>query len=123
MTPDWTSEKSGGAEQRMRIASKGRVLTGVRTHFSAAHRCQQTGAIHGHTWEVTVWFSNPSRCDATILKAQIADDLARWDHGILPDEFAWAEDIALDLAKRADVVRVEIARPHEGLLAAWESYQ
>lgn len=112
--------KDGGAAQRMQIALKGRVLTGVKSHFSAAHRCPKTGAIHGHTWEVMVWFSNPSRCDATILKAQIESDLARWDHGILPDEFAWAEDIALDLAKRMDVVKVEIARQAEGLFASWE---
>lgn len=67
-----------------------------------------------------MWFNNPSRCDARVLKAQIENDLARWDHGILPDEFAWAEDVALDLAKRADVVRVQISRPLEGLFAAWE---
>jgi 6-pyruvoyl-tetrahydropterin synthase len=120
MTQDWTSEKDGGAEQRMRIASKGRVLTGVKTHFSAAHRCQETGQIHGHTWEVTVWFNNPSRCDARILKAQIENDLAQWDHGILPDEFAWAEDICLDLAKRMNVAAVEVARPSEGLFARFE---
>ena len=69
---------------------------------------------------MTVWFNNPSRCDARVLKAQVDHDLQRWDHGILPDEFAWAEDICLDLAKRADVVAVEVARPHEGLLAKWE---
>lgn len=70
-----------------------------------------------------VWFSNPSRCDARALKAQIESDLARWDHGILPDEFAWAEDICLDLAKRENVVAVEISRPAEGLLAKWELIQ
>jgi 6-pyruvoyl-tetrahydropterin synthase len=123
MTQSWTSEKSGGAEQRMRIASKGRVLTGVKSHFSAAHRCPQTKQIHGHTWEVTVWFNNPCRCDARVFKAQVENDLAQWDHGILPDEFAWAEDICLDLAKRLDVVRVEVSRPNEGLLAAWELTQ
>lgn len=117
---EWTSEKDGGAAQRMQIASKGRVLTGVRSHFSAAHRCQNSGAIHGHTWEVTVWFNNPSRCDALTLKQQVEHDLARWDHGILPDEFAWAENICLDLAKRMNVVVVEVARPHEGLFARWE---
>jgi hypothetical protein len=72
---------------------------------------------------VAVWFSNPSRCDARVFKSQIESDLERWDHGILPDEFAWAEDIALDLAKRENVVRVEIARPHEGLFAVWELNQ
>lgn len=120
MTQDWTTEKGGGAEQRTRIASRGRVLTGVRSHFSAAHRCQSSGAIHGHTWEVTVWFNNPSRCDATVLKKMIEHDLSRWDHAVLPDEFAWAEDICLDLAKRMNVVAVEVARPYEGLLARWE---
>ena len=67
-----------------------------------------------------VWFNNPSRCDARVLKSQVQSDLAQWDHGILPDEFAWAEDICLDLAKRLDVVRVEVSRPNEGLFAAWE---
>lgn len=70
-----------------------------------------------------VWFNNPSRCDARVLKAQIDHDLQRWDHGILPDEFAWAEDICLDLAKRMDVVAVEVARPLEGLFARWELKQ
>jgi 6-pyruvoyl-tetrahydropterin synthase len=116
----WEVKKTGGAEQRARIAAEGRILTGVRSHFSAAHRCQRTGQIHGHTWEVVVWFENHSRCDARVLKARVECDLARWDHNVLPDEFAWAEDIALDLAKRQDVVRVEISRPHEGLMAAWE---
>ena len=69
---------------------------------------------------MTVWFNNPSRCDARWLKKQIEHDLAVWDHGILPDEFAWAEDICLDLAKRMNVVAVEVARPSEGLFARFE---
>lgn len=123
MSENWNSEKDGGVAQRMQIASKGRLLTGIRSHFSAAHRCQETGQIHGHTWVVTVWFNNHSRRDARVLKEQVEHDLARWDHGILPDEFAWAEDVALDLAKRMGVEIVEVARPPEGIFARWELTQ
>lgn len=120
MTQNLTTVTGGEAAQRMQIALKGRVLTGVKSHFSAAHRCQSSGAMHGHTWEVTVWFNNPYRFDAAILKRQVDHDLSRWDHGTLPDELAWGEEICLDLATRSNVVAVEVARPLEGILARWE---
>ena len=100
---------------------RGRTLTGVKSYLSAAHRCRDNGTIHGHTWEIIVWFNNQPRRDARILKQQIEDVLSQWDHGILPDELAWAEDICLYISMIEDVVAVEISRPHEGLLARWES--
>jgi 6-pyruvoyl-tetrahydropterin synthase len=99
---------------------RGRVLTAVKSHFSAAHRCKETGEMHGHTWDVTVWFKNINRVDARVFKQQLESDLARWDHKTLPDELAWGEDIAEDLAKRFLVVAVEVSRPRDGISARWE---
>lgn len=99
----------------------GEVLTGVSGHFSAAHRDQETGEIHGHTWLVTAWFKTPHRSDARCLKAALDAMLTVWDHTLLPDDLVWGEDIARAIGVLANVVEVEVSRPTEGFHARWRA--
>lgn len=99
--------------------SGGEMLTWVSGHFSAAHRDQESGEIHGHTWLVKAWFKNPHRSDARCFKAALDTLLKPLDHTTLPDELAWAEDIARHIAVLGGIVRVEVSRPHDGMGAEW----
>jgi hypothetical protein len=99
-----------------------RLLTGVGGYFSAAHRDHETGALHGHTWEVTAWFRKGT--DAAIRACRLQGILAEIDHTELPGELAWGEDIAAWVAaKFADsaCVAVDVARPAERIYARWEA--
>lgn len=103
-------------------AFRGRVLTGVGGFFSAAHRDHDTGALHGHTWEVTAWFRRGT--DATIRACRLQGILARLDHSELPARLAWGEDIAEWVGREFDdsaCVAVDVARPAERIYARWEA--
>jgi 6-pyruvoyl-tetrahydropterin synthase len=100
---------------------RGEILIGVSGHFSAAHRDQLTGQIHGHTWQVRAWFKPPCRSDARCLKVALDAVLATLDHRLLPDELAWGEDIARVVATLANVVAVEVDRPAEGICIHWSA--
>lgn len=95
-------------------------LTGVGAIFSAAHRDTATGAMHGHTWEVTVWLTG--RPNATASQAKLQAILATLDHGTLPDVLAWGEDLARHVAEQwqdSACVTVDVSRPLERIYARW----
>lgn len=95
-----------------------KTLTGVSGHFSAAHRSSD-GVLHGHTWKVTAWFETPAKADATLYKAALDGLLGVWDHTELPENLAWAEDIAGAVGKLTNCVEVLVSRDLEGYHARW----
>lgn len=97
----------------------GEMLTGVAGHFSATHKSPE-GKWHGHTWYVKAWFRNKHRLDARIMQASLNTMLARYDHSELPDNLAWGEDIAREIATLVNCVEVEVSRPAEGIYANWK---
>jgi 6-pyruvoyl-tetrahydropterin synthase len=90
-----------------------RTLTGVGGIFCAAHRDLKSGALHGHSWEVTAWFTG--RPNAAHRQEQLAAILRRLDHTELSVELR----IADQFDDRA-CVQVDVARPLERLYARWE---
>jgi 6-pyruvoyl-tetrahydropterin synthase len=107
-------------------AVTGRILTGVTSHFSAAHYAPplpgskaQRGEMHGHTWQVTAWFENEGKADARLFKCALEQVLKLWDHKVLPDELAWGEDIARAVGTLNNCVQVDVSRPMEGFHARW----
>lgn len=92
-------------------------LTGVSWHFNAAHR-RDGGELHGHTWIVKAVF--PAGSNALDLQARLRESLRRFDHTTLPNDLSEGEDLAEAIGSSlADCVRVEIARPPEGIFAEW----
>jgi len=99
----------------------GRCVIGVGGIVSAAHRDATSGALHGHTWEVTAWFRRGT--DITIRQCRLDSILKQIDHTELPCELAWGEDIAEWVARKFDdssCVAVDVARPLERFYARWE---
>lgn len=98
-----------------------RTLTGVGGVFCAAHRDIATGCLHGHSWEVTAWFTG--RPNAAHRQEQLAAILRRLDHTELGVELSWGEDIAKRVADNFDdraCVQVDVSRPLERMYARWE---
>lgn len=91
------------------------VQTGVGFLICAAHRDKVTGAVHGHTYEAVCWFDAGDEAEA--LQAECARLCADLDHGLLPVELAWAEDLIREIKRRTNAVDVEIRRPLERLYA------
>lgn len=92
-------------------------LTGAGWYFSASHRDPVRQEVHGHSYEVMVyWPATPAR-DAMVLQEMVKEVVkARYDHKTLPDEISRAEDIAREIGSLLiGVVRVDIARPSERL--------
>jgi hypothetical protein len=69
---------------------------------------------------VTAWFRNTCRSDATCFRAALDALLARLDHTELPDDLAWGEDLARQIALIGGVDEVEISRPPERIHARWK---
>lgn len=93
------------------------MLTGAGAVFCAAHRSRE-GVMHGHTWEVIGWWTG--RPDATAKQAELVKYLSFFDHSILADSMAWAEDLVDRIAKDLGCASVEIRRPLERLYAKKE---
>ncbi len=94
-------------------------ITGVSTVISAAHR-SRAGNLHGHTWQVTVWFKHQSETDAERLSADLRHYAKmNFDHRLLPDELAWGEDLAEKIGVDFNAESVEVSRPLEGIYAKW----
>jgi len=92
-------------------------LTGARAVFCAAHHSRD-GVLHGHTWEVTAWVDDGR--DVVGLKRDLQAILSAYDHSVLPDELAWAESMAGNIAGLIPgCVRVDVERPSEGFFARW----
>lgn len=121
MTLHSTLATDGQDDEPTPIAwSGGEMLTGVSGHFSATHKDRDTGKLHGHTWHVTAWFRNVCRSDARCYQAMLHTMLARLDHCELPDDLAWGEDIARQIAVLGGCTEVEVSRPAERIHARWK---
>lgn len=92
------------------------VETGAVALLSAAHINPESGAIHGHTWEVTAWISPAT--DAERFKQDLEYILSEWDHGTLPADLWTAEALAKIVGERLGCTEVLIKRA-EGYLARW----
>lgn len=89
--------------------------TGVGVVICYAHADKISGALHGHSCEAVIWFDGGH--DAKKLQEHCVRLFADLDHAVLPDELAWAEDLAAEIKHRSNAVEVEIRRPLERLYA------
>lgn len=94
-----------------------RILTGVSGILSAAHRSRE-GIMHGHTWEVTCWWSDCP--DAVAKQAELTKYLSIFDHTVLADGLAWGEKLAEAILHGMKCVKVEVSRPLERIYAVIE---
>lgn len=101
----------------------GVTLTGVGGVLSCAHPPVNAdifgGELHGHSYEVTAWFTNDCREDVRVYQAALNTLLAQWDHKTLPHELSTAEEIARVVGTLAKCVEVEVRRPLERIHARW----
>lgn len=94
-------------------------LTGISSHFSAAHTPLGGGPLHGHTWLVTVWVEYCGD-DAELMQVELDQCLAPLDHTELPRELTCGEDLAEHIGLRfAGAVQVDLSRPAERIHARW----
>jgi 6-pyruvoyl-tetrahydropterin synthase len=96
---------------------KANILTGVGSFFCAAHR-DLKGNLHGHTWEVTAWWSGTP--DAVERQVALNAALKEFDHTVLDDSVAWGEKIGKALIQKLDCQKIEISRPLERIYAVIE---
>lgn len=94
-----------------------RILTGVSAVFSAAHNSRE-GVLHGHTWQVTAWWSTEP--DAAQKQQELRQYLKTFDHTVLDDSMAWGEYVGRKILADMGCCKVEVSRPLEGLFAVAE---
>lgn len=102
-------------------------MTGAGALLKATHRSRE-GIVHEHEWEVRVW--TRAYTDATVLRYCLTQWLERYEGKHLPDNLAWAEDLATAILLAAHgghssdfavpLCRVEILRHAERLYAVAE---
>lgn len=101
------------------------VLTGVTGILSCAHQPINAdifgGELHGHSYEVTAWFTNDHGADVRIFEAALRTLLDQWDHRLLPVEISTAEAIAAAVGTLAKCIEVEVRRPLERFHARWRA--
>lgn len=90
------------------------TMTGAGGIISAAHRSKD-GAIHGHTWEVTAWWTGLP--DVVKKQSALTDLLQHFDHTVLEHELGWAENLAAEICQQLDCQKVDVSRPLERLYA------
>jgi 6-pyruvoyl-tetrahydropterin synthase len=94
-------------------------FTGVSGVISAAHYSRD-GVLHGHTWQVVVWWQADSHMlSADGRKQSLADYLRKFDHSVLPEQLTWGEDLAERIGLDMRAAAVDISRPLEGIYAKW----
>ena len=95
-------------------------MTGVSGVISAAHHGSD-GVLHGHTWQVIVWWhaNSDDILSAERKKRFLAEHLKRYDHTLLPDELAWGEHLAEKIGLDMRAAAVDVSRPLEGIYAKW----
>lgn len=103
-----------------------RRLTGVGAVMCVSHRDQETGQMHGHTYEVNVWIPFGHVASALDLQRNLRLVIARLDHTVLPDELAWGEQLAAHIGRsmwvyHSTITAVEVNRPLERIYARWEA--
>lgn len=116
----WTSIKYAVWKFNMKrkyVLPKANVLTGAGSFFCAAHRDTE-GNLHGHTWEVTAWWSGTP--DAVERQSALNAALKEFDHTVLDNSMAWGEKLGRVLIKKLGCQKVEISRPLERLYAVIE---
>ena len=91
------------------------VLTGAGAVLSAAHR-DRSGNLHGHSWEVTAWWTG--KPDAVAKQAELSSYLSFFDHSVLPQSVSLAEDLAVRVMEDLNCERVDISRPLERVYAS-----
>lgn len=109
-----------------------RVLTGVSATLNATHRRRERGDVHPHTWDITVWVNPIGQVNAVHLRDDLNKWLSKFEGKCLPDNLAWAEDLAIAVAQGmtpdpsgydgwlGEVIAVDIRRDAERLLARIE---
>lgn len=115
MTQHSTSVIGGQDEKPTPINLK--VLTGATAILCAAHRSRE-GVMHGHTWEITAWWTGMP--DATVKQDDLNKYLSVFDHAVLADGLAWAEKLGEAILIGMGCERVEVRRPLERLSAIVE---
>lgn len=95
--------------------------TGVGAILCIAHRARTGGDLHGHSYEVVAWFSEPGG-DALHLQRLLRDCLDVLDHKIANPGRSTGEEIAVWVKKNFisggfDCVQVEVRRPLERIYA------
>jgi len=94
-------------------------MTGVSGFISAAHYSRE-GVLHGHTWQVMVWWQSENyMTSADCRKQLLLDYLQKFDHSVLPEQLSWGEDLAERIGLDMDAAAVDISRPLEGIYAKW----
>ncbi len=98
-------------------------LTGVSATLTADHRGRE-GRVHGHTWEITVWFDAARTFDAALARHCLDEVIQSYQGKCLPDRIAWGEPLAAEIAR--DVandflrpVQVDVTRQAERIYARW----
>ncbi len=104
----------------------GRTLTGVGCVLSCAHAPVNEdifgGEIHGHSYEILVWFDNANGLrDVRVCAAAVETVRKTLDHKMLPANLATGEAIAKYFGLINNVVEVEVRRPLERQHGRWIS--
>ena len=118
MTARSTQPQATAGEAAKPMPIRLKVLTGASAIVAAAHHSKD-GRLHGHTWQITAWWTGTP--DAVEMQSVLRNYLSRFDHGLLPNELAWAEAFGAQILTDLGCVKVEIARPLEGIFAAVEA--
>lgn len=105
--------------------AQSQTLTGVAATLAADHRSRE-GHVHGHTWDITVWFVAHPTLDAVAARHTLERALEPHQGKCLPDRIAWGEPMAAWIATeiasdyRAPV-QVDVSRVRERLYAKWRA--
>ena len=113
MTHHSTSGISGQAVALMPTGLS--ILTGAGAVLSAAHR-DRSGRLHGHSWEVTAWWTG--RPDVVAKQAELNSYISFFNHSLLANSVSLAEDLALRIMDDLKCERVDISRPLERIYAS-----
>lgn len=96
------------------------ITASVRAVFSAAHRDPQTGAMHGHDYEVIATFPGEPLRRFEVMQERLRQTLTAMEHTELPPELWSAEALAPAIAGLlGDAVKVEVNRPWLGHFVTW----
>jgi len=99
---------------------------GIGAVFSASHRATPDGPLHGHSYEVIVWFKAP--VDGDRARREVEEVVSKLDHtditghGVAEDLAEWLGGMILWFTPQFDGIqpfRVDVNRPLERVYATW----